>query len=80
MGLKAIELFHRMPTQLIDSWTYVSLLNACSHAGLIEEARVIFGKIPVKTQKIYTVMVHVLLIARLLCNDGLVDSLLRWIA
>ena len=58
MGLQAIELFRRMPTRLIDPWTYVCLLNACSHAGLIEEARSIFAEIPVKSQKIYTVMVH----------------------
>ena len=57
MGLEALELFQRMPKSLLDKWTYVSLLNACSHAGLVDQAREIFLSIPSKTQMIYTVMV-----------------------
>lgn len=57
MGLEALELFQRMPKSLLDNWTHVSLLNACSHVGLVDQARQIFLNIPSKTQMIYTVMV-----------------------
>lgn len=57
MGLEALELFQRMPNSLLDDWTYVSLLNACSHAGLVDQALQIFLRIPSKTQMIYAVMV-----------------------
>jgi pentatricopeptide repeat protein len=57
MAYQALELFHQMPENYRDSWTYVSLLNACSHSGLVGQAYTIFNEIPLKTQQMYTVMV-----------------------
>ena len=57
MGLQAIELFEQMPQHLINERTYICALNACSHSGLVDQARAIFSNIPVKTDRIYTVMV-----------------------
>ena len=58
-GEEAIELFNRIPLEMIDSWVYVCVLNACSHGGLIEEGEMIFNLISPKqrTEKIYTSMV-----------------------
>jgi len=58
MGLEAIELYHQMPSELINEVTYICVLNACSHSGLIDEARSIFRNIPIKTTSIYCTMVH----------------------
>lgn len=57
MGVQAIELYSRMPKEFIHEATYVSILNACSHSGLIDEARSIFKSIENKNEKIYTAMV-----------------------
>lgn len=59
MGIQAIELFHQVPVNVLDRWIYVCVLNACSHSGLIDEARQIFDKIPAekKSDKVYTTMV-----------------------
>jgi pentatricopeptide repeat protein len=58
-GKEAIELFNKIPLEMIDNWIYVCVLNACSHSGLIEEGEKIFNMIPHKqrTEKIYTSMV-----------------------
>jgi pentatricopeptide repeat protein len=58
-GKEAIELFERIPLEVVDNWIYVCLLNACSHSGLIEEGEKIFNRIPQQegTEKIYTSMV-----------------------
>ncbi len=58
MGLQAIELYHQMPSELINEVTYICVLNACSHSGLIDEARSIFRNIQTKTEKIYSTMVY----------------------
>ncbi|CAF1285026.1 unnamed protein product [Rotaria sp. Silwood1] len=60
LGIKAIELYHKMPVEYINEATYVSVLNACSHSGLIDEARSIFKNIQLKTVKIYTTMIDCL--------------------
>jgi pentatricopeptide repeat protein len=57
MGLQAIELYRKMPSELIDEVTYICVLNACSHSGLIDEARSIFRNIETKTDQIYGAMV-----------------------
>ena len=57
MAPDAIELYHRMPKKLINEKTHVCVLNACSHSGLVNEARSIFEKIPMKNEWIYTSMV-----------------------
>ena len=58
-GEEAIELFNRIPLEMIDSWVYVCVLNACSHGGLIEEGERIFNMIPQKQRidQIYASMV-----------------------
>ncbi|CAF3527140.1 unnamed protein product [Rotaria socialis] len=60
MGIQAIELFNQMPRKLILEETYVCVLNACSHSGLIDQARSIFSNITNKTEKIYATMVDCL--------------------
>ncbi len=58
MGSEAVQLFHQMPSEHMNEATYVCVLNACSHSGLVDQARAIFANISVKTDKIYTTMVH----------------------
>ncbi|CAF0925904.1 unnamed protein product [Adineta steineri] len=60
MAMEAIELFNKIPEEFILEETYVSILNACSHAGLVDQARSIFNNINNKTDKIYTTMVDCL--------------------
>ncbi|UJR23867.1 hypothetical protein I4U23_026839 [Adineta vaga] len=60
MGRDAIELYHRMPSVMIDEKTYACLLNACSHSGLVDEARTIFSAIKRKNKWIYTSMIDCL--------------------
>ncbi|CAF0805328.1 unnamed protein product [Adineta ricciae] len=57
MGFDAVKLFYQMPANLIRDETYVCVLNACSHAGLVEEAQKIFATIEKKTEEICTTMV-----------------------
>ena len=57
MGSQAIEVYRQMPKKYIDEATYVCVLNACSHSGLVDEARSIFTNIPTKNGKIYCTMV-----------------------
>ena len=56
-GSQALALFNRIPPQLIDDVTHVCVLNACSHSGLVDQARDIFSKIEIKSDVIYTTMV-----------------------
>ena len=60
MALEAIDLYHKMPESSRNSVTHTCVLNACSHSGLVDDARSIFNKIKVKTEKIITVMVFIL--------------------
>ena len=57
MGSNAVELYHRMPLEMIVEKTYVCVLNACSHSGLVDEARSIFSNIQMKNKWVYTSMV-----------------------
>jgi pentatricopeptide repeat protein len=57
MGSQAIELYRQMPKNFIDEVTYICILNACSHSGLVDEARSIFQNIQIKTESIYVTMV-----------------------
>ncbi|CAF3669225.1 unnamed protein product [Rotaria sp. Silwood1] len=54
---EAIQLYHHMPKDFIDEITNVCTLNACSHSGLIDEARSIFQSIENKTENIYGAMI-----------------------
>ncbi|CAF3947180.1 unnamed protein product [Rotaria magnacalcarata] len=60
MGIEAVKLFHQMPKELMNDLTYVCVLNACSHAGLVDVARSIFNNIQKKTEIIYTTMIDCL--------------------
>nr|ACD54792.1 putative vegetative storage protein-like protein [Philodina roseola] len=56
-GSRAVDLYMSMPEQMRDQITYTCVLNACSHSGLLNEARSIFEKISPKTLHITTAMV-----------------------
>ncbi|CAF5023100.1 unnamed protein product, partial [Rotaria sp. Silwood1] len=56
-GHEAIDLYRQMPIDIQNEFTHISVLNSCSHSGLISEAQSIFNNIKVKTKRITTVMV-----------------------
>ncbi|CAF2269847.1 unnamed protein product, partial [Rotaria magnacalcarata] len=56
MGSEAIQLYKQMPNYLRDEVSHICVLNACSHSGLVHEARNIFDEITFKTEKIITIM------------------------
>ncbi|CAF1236736.1 unnamed protein product [Adineta ricciae] len=60
LGHKAIELYYRMPVEMIVEKTHVCVLNACSHSGLVDEARFIFSTISMTNKWVYTAMVDCL--------------------
>ncbi|CAF3985983.1 unnamed protein product, partial [Rotaria sp. Silwood1] len=60
MGTKALDLYYRMPQEFITDVTHICVLNACSHSGLVNEARLIFKNIQYKTERIYSTMVDCL--------------------
>lgn len=57
MGYEAIHLYERIPEKMKNEISHICVLNACSHSGLIEQARIIFDKISTKTTYIITTMV-----------------------
>jgi len=58
MGIEAIELYRQISPELINEITHICILNACSHSGLVHEARSIFKDIQIKTATIFTTMVY----------------------
>ncbi|CAF1314707.1 unnamed protein product, partial [Rotaria sordida] len=60
MGLEAIDLYRKMPHHLCNEVTYVCVLNACSHSGLLNEAHSIFSEILQKNKQVITMMVNCL--------------------
>ena len=58
MGIQAVKLYHQMPTEMMDEATYICVLNACSHSGLVDEARSLFRSTEIKTENIYCTMVN----------------------
>jgi pentatricopeptide repeat protein len=58
MGFEAVELFSKIPLKMLDERTYICVLNACSHSGLVDQAKKIFENIPNKTEFIFTTMVN----------------------
>ena len=58
MGSEAISLYQQMPDDMRNAVSDVCVLNACSHAGLIDEARAIFNGIDNKTERIFVTMVR----------------------
>ena len=57
MGAEAVDLYSQMPEKMRDSISNICVLNACSHAGLVDQATKIFHHVHVKTDKIVTTMV-----------------------
>lgn len=57
MVADAITLYRQMPSTIRDEVSHVCVMNACSHGGLIDEARTIFNAISNKTEKIVGAMV-----------------------
>ncbi|XVF00887.1 hypothetical protein REPUB_Repub04eG0040600 [Reevesia pubescens] len=70
-GETALALFHEMRkgTEDADGATYLSVLNACSHAGLINDALIIFNKM-VEDDKIRPNQEHYGCIIDLLARAG----------
>ncbi|CAF4346675.1 unnamed protein product, partial [Rotaria magnacalcarata] len=60
MGSEAIHVYKQMPNDLRDEVSHICVLNACSHSGLLHEARNIFDEITFKTEKIITTMIDCL--------------------
>ncbi len=58
MGFEAIELFSKIPLNMLNERTYICVLNACSHTGLVDQAKKIFENISNKTEFIFTTMVN----------------------
>jgi len=58
MGIQAVELYHQIPKESLHEVTYICILNACSHSGLVDQARSIFENIQMKTDSIFTTMVY----------------------
>lgn len=58
MGYEAVDLYERMPTSMRDSISHICVLNACSHRGLVDQARAIFDSIEQPTETIVTTMVR----------------------
>ena len=56
-GAQALELFHRMPSDLVDQVTHVCVLNACSHSRRVDQARAIFRGIDNASELTYCAMV-----------------------
>ncbi|CAF3916300.1 unnamed protein product [Rotaria sp. Silwood1] len=60
MGIRAIELYYQVSSNFINEAHHTCVLNACSHSGLVDQARSIFKNIQIKTDKIYTTMIDCL--------------------
>jgi hypothetical protein len=58
MGIQAVELYNQIPEEFLDEVTNICILNACSHSGLVDQARSIFENIQIKTEIIFTTMVY----------------------
>jgi pentatricopeptide repeat protein len=57
MGFEAVELFSQIPLKMLNERTFICVLNACAHSGLVDQAKQIFENIPNKTEFIFTTMV-----------------------
>jgi pentatricopeptide repeat protein len=72
MGLQAVSLYRQIPNSSRNEFTYVCVLNACSHSGLLDEARSIFNEINIKTDRIMTTMVCLLILLILLLSISII--------
>ena len=58
MGEQAVDLYNRIPAQMRNNVINLCALNACSHSGLVDAARLIFNDISPKSEMITTAMVR----------------------
>ncbi len=56
-GPEAIDLYRQISIDLRNEVSHICVMNACSHSGLLDEARSIFNEINIKTEQITTTMV-----------------------
>ena len=73
MGADAIDVYRQMPANIRDEVSHICVMNACSHAGLVDEARTIFDAVGRKTEKIIGTMV------RSLMDDGSESSSMQFL-
>ncbi|KAL2897838.1 hypothetical protein RDABS01_039620 [Bienertia sinuspersici] len=78
-GIEAISIFEEMKSNGItpDHTTFISLLNACSHAGLVDEGRSYFNSMI--DYGISPKMKHYGCMVDLLCRAGLVEEALNFV-
>ncbi|CAF3350545.1 unnamed protein product [Rotaria sp. Silwood2] len=57
MGYAAIDLYNQIFENIHDKISHICVLNACSHSGLIDQARIIFNKIHPNTEDIIVAMI-----------------------
>ncbi|CAF4969389.1 unnamed protein product [Rotaria sp. Silwood1] len=60
MGFEAVNLYKQISIDQCNDITHICVLNACSHSGLLNQARIIFNNIHIKTEKIITTMIDCL--------------------
>ena len=79
-GQDALELFRKMKADGLvpDASSFVSLLSACSHAGLVDEGRQIFCAM--KDYGVEPTVVHYSCMADLLGRAGLLEETKRFIS
>jgi pentatricopeptide repeat protein len=66
MGSSAVALYRQMPEKMRNVVSYICVLNACSHSGLVDEARAIFNEIGIRSEKVISTMVSLSLPERIL--------------
>lgn len=74
-GEKALQLFHEMQDRGVepDSITFLAVLSACNHSGLVEEGREIFDHV-MKDDKIPLTIEHFACLVDLLGRSGKVED------
>ena len=79
-GQDALELFRKMKADGLvpDAYSFVALLSACSHAGLVDEGRQIFCTM--KDYGVEPTVVHYTCMVDLLGRAGLLEETKRYIS
>ena len=79
-GQDALELFRKMKEDGLvpDAYSFVALLSACSHAGLVDEGRQFFGAM--KDYGVEPTVVHYSCMVDLLGRAGLLEEAKRFIS